>query len=257
MPLPQELLAAVVAEGGGRVALVLGAGCSVEEPTGLPLAADCAEDAHRRLVADAVLADGECPDTRDLSGVADVVHSKTGSQVGLVQRLPVLSFRNASPNEGHMIACALLLEHAIGAVLTLNFDHALSHALAALGAGGEIAVISAPAHLDQLGTANVIHLHGDADSPPDSWILRTIQLDVAWVDGWQELVATRIITLPVVVFAGLGSPAAVLVESVSRIRVAPVRPPGFSHRKPSYRAWKRTSTISLSDMPSSAAAATL
>jgi len=89
-----------------------------------------------------------------------------------------------------------------------------------VGAQDEVAVIKAPSQLTQLGTSNVVHLHGDADSEPDEWILRTDQLETAWVDGWQELITTRVMTSPLVVFAGLGSPARVLVESVRRIRQA-------------------------------------
>jgi len=50
--------------------------------------------------------------------------------------------------------------------------------------------------------------------------LRTEQLDDAWRDGWEELITTRVMTAPVVVFAGLGTAAAVLVETIRRVRTA-------------------------------------
>ncbi len=216
--LPEELLGALAAEGGGRVALVIGAGSSREAPTSLPLAGECSEEAHRRLIEDGVLEHGECPDPGDLSALADTVHAKRGQQVELVERLPMVQFRNATPNEGYLFAAALLREHAIGALLTLNFDLALDHALAALGAGDEVAIVTG-SH-QPLGLVNAVHLHGDVNTDPEDLILRTEQLQTAWQDGWQELVTTRVMTSPVVVFAGLGSPAEVLVEVIRRIRQA-------------------------------------
>jgi hypothetical protein len=48
--LPAELLHAISQPAGGRVVLVTGAGCSVEAPTNLSLAFDCATKAHVKLV---------------------------------------------------------------------------------------------------------------------------------------------------------------------------------------------------------------
>jgi hypothetical protein len=72
-----------------------------------------------------------------------------------------------------------------------------------------------------LGTATVIYLHRNVDEPdPERWILTTDALDSEWHGGWEEVVARRILSCPVVVFAGLGSPAAVLTETVTRVRAA-------------------------------------
>ncbi len=58
-PLPSELLHAV-AERAGRIALVVGAGCSLEPPTGLQLATTYSLDVYRQLVHDGLLTEGEC-----------------------------------------------------------------------------------------------------------------------------------------------------------------------------------------------------
>lgn len=171
-------------------------------------------------MADDVLEQGECEDPSDLSKLADVVHEKTGSQTELVQRFPLAQFENAAPNRGYLIAAALMREHAIRDVLTLNFDLAIRHALASVGAGAEVGVITAPSDAGSAGVVNVVHLHRDVHAQPDDWILRTEQIEEAWRDGWEELVATRVMTAPVVVFAGLGTAAAVLVETTQRIRAA-------------------------------------
>ena len=71
MPLPSDLLEAISSTGGGRVALVIGAGCSLEEPTGLPLSREVSREIHRMLVADGILDHGECADPDDLSAVTD------------------------------------------------------------------------------------------------------------------------------------------------------------------------------------------
>src|SRR5438270_5679 len=72
-PVPPDLLAAIASPGGGRLVLVLGAGCSLEEPTGLPLAGDLSSECHRRLVDDAILGRDAVRDARDLSEVAQAV----------------------------------------------------------------------------------------------------------------------------------------------------------------------------------------
>ena len=73
MTLPSGLLAAISNAGGGQVALVIGAECSIEAPTSLPLAGQCSEDAHRKLVDNEVLDDGDCAEPWDLSALADLV----------------------------------------------------------------------------------------------------------------------------------------------------------------------------------------
>lgn len=220
MALPPELLQAISAEEGGKVALIIGAGCSLEPPTGLPLSRGLSEDAHARLVADAILVGGDCADPSDLSCVADVVFDKTGHQDALVDRFPLARLRNAAPNDGYLIAVALLREHAISDLLTLNFDLAMRHALGEMNAGAEVGVVRGPQDGGAIGVVNVVYLHRDAEAAADEWILRTVQIEEAWKDGWEELVTTRIMVAPVVVFAGLGTAAAVLVETIRRVRTA-------------------------------------
>jgi hypothetical protein len=214
--LPPELLAAISHPGGGRVVLITGAGCSVEAPTSLKLAGDLSTDCHRKLVADGVIEDGACDRPDDLSRVADVVFEVTGSQAPLVERFPPEHLRHAEPNVGHVVAAALLREAAVSSVMTLNFDLAQSSALALSGAI-EVATVRGPEDYQKLSALNLIYLHRNIDSDPEELILRTVPLENDWRDRWEEVVAGRVIASPVVVFAGLGSPAAVLVETVRRI----------------------------------------
>lgn len=218
---PAPLLRAV-AERRGRIVLVLGAGCSHEEPTGLSLARVYSEDVHRQLVEDGLLASGECSNPSDLSALSTAVYARHGSQRAVVERLPLASFRLAAPNDGYLIAAALLREGAVSAVLTLNFDLAMTNALIALGAT-EVTVVPGPEYAGQMGAAAVIYLHRNVDEPDsDSWILRVEALNDQWRGKWEEVVASRVMASPVVVFAGLGSPAAVLTETLKRVRAAVV-----------------------------------
>lgn len=217
--IPAELLWAV-AQRQGLVALVVGAGCSLEAPTGLKLARDYAEDVHRLLVADGVLVDGDCVDPTDLSLVATAVHDRTGSQAPLVERLPRNEYRTARANDGYLYAAALLREGVVSCVLTLNFDLAMSNALSDLSAN-DVSVIAGPTDLAQLGTSAIIYLHRNVDEGDlERWILRQEALEEEWRDDWQAVVAQRVMAAPVTVFAGLGSPAAVLTETITRIRAA-------------------------------------
>lgn len=216
---PPDLLLAV-SERSGRVALIVGGGCSLEEPTGLELSSVYSLDVHRRLIADNVLKDGDCLDTADLSAVATAVFEKHGRQAPVVERLPRTEFRLARPNDGYLLTAALLREGAIMCVLTLNFDIALSTALGELSAT-EVDVVAGPAAAANLGKIAVIYLHRNVDElNPERWILRKEALMSEWQDSWEEVVALRVVSSPIVVFAGLGSRAAVLTESVKKIRAA-------------------------------------
>ena len=50
--------------------------------------------------------------------------------------------------------------------------------------------------------------------------MRTITLEEDWHDAWEGILAQRVLTTPVTVFAGLGSPARVLTESIARVKHA-------------------------------------
>jgi len=218
-PLPADLLHAV-AERSGRIALVVGAGCSIEPPTGLQLATAYSLDVHRQLVQDGLLADGECESPEDLSALTSTVWEKHGNQSPIVERLPRREFRQAQPNNGYLIAAALLRERVVSVVLTLNFDLAMTTGLGRLSAK-EVDVIPGPDAAAQLGSATLIYLHRNVEEPDaNHWILRTEALQQEWQGGWEEVVTQRVMSCPVVVFAGLGSPAAVLTDTVTRVRNA-------------------------------------
>ena len=208
---------------------MLGAGCSAEDPTGLPLAGDLSAECCRRLIADGVLTEDEVDDRRDLSAVAEAVYQKTGSQRELIDRFPLSAFRQAEPNEGYLIMAALLMEGVIVDTLTLNFDLTARTALATLGTGARVSTVRGPEEHTQLGARNLIYLHGDIDSPPDELILRAADLEKAWQEHWQEVIAQRVLAGPFTVFVGLGSPAPVLVETTKRILAARGTPPATAY----------------------------
>ena len=219
MSLPNGILAAASDPEGSRWVLVIGAGASVEPPTDLPTGADCSLEAHRRLRQDGVLpADSANPS--DLSLVADDVFAATGSQRDVVRRLPQARFRSATPNSGHLIAAALLVENSLAGVVTLNFDLAMSTALAHVGAGDSVAEVAGPDDIPSLSMTNLVYLHRNANAPAEDWVLRTIHLNSVWTDRWEPVMAARVLVSPTIVFAGLGSPAAVLTETVGLIRGA-------------------------------------
>ena len=217
--LPAAILQAAAAR-DSRIALVVGAGCSRATPTSLPMAKECSEKAHAALVADGILKAGECPDPSDLSVLAETVFEKFSSQAEVVQRLPRDKFRRASANPGYLVVAALLRENAISSVLTLNYDLAIEDALTKLCALS-VQHIAGPGHVADMGSHNVVYIHRNVnESDYDKWILRASALAQEWKNGWEELMAQYTLTAPVVIFAGLGSPAQVLIETTSRIRTA-------------------------------------
>ena len=191
----------------------------MESPTNLKTARSLAADCHHQLVLNGVLEDGEVEDPSDLSGVAGAVFQKMESQQEVVLQFPPDDFRVAQPNTGYLIMGALLLEGAIADVMTLNFDRAATSALAQLGARTDVTTLRGPKDHSQLGQRNLIYLHGDIDGDADDLILRSAQLD-DWRGRWQEVVATRVLASPVVVFVGVGTASSLLVETTSRIHGA-------------------------------------
>lgn len=222
MALPPELLQAVSAPGGGKIALVIGAGCSVEQPTNIPVSRVCSNDIHRRLIDDGVLQNGDCANPDDLSALADAVFSKRNSQRDVVERLrEQYGLKLATPNQGYWIAAALLCEGAIASVVTLNYDLALSTALGALGADKLVGIVERPEDLALQKTINVYYLHRNVNAAdPELWILRTSALNVEWKGHWESIIANKVLAAPVVLFAGLGTPVAVLIESTKLLGAA-------------------------------------
>jgi hypothetical protein len=154
--------------------------------------------------------------------LADAVFHKTKSQRPLVDQLSQhYTFKDATPNDGHLLAAALLREGAISTVLTLNFDLAFTSAIAALGVGHDIGIIDGPSDFGKQKASNVYYLHRNVNAAnPEDWVLRTTALQADWKNGWEKVVAGRVLSTPVVLFAGLGSPAAVLTESTKLIQKA-------------------------------------
>lgn len=219
--LPSELLRQISADGGSRVVLVVGAGASMQAPTNLKSGAIYSFEAHRKLVADGVLADDECSDPYDLSALADVVYNKaSGSQKELTSRLPKDDWRSARPNRGHLLAAALLTEGALRHVVTLNYDLAFQNAFSVLGNTAAVSFIHGPDDHARIGAHSVVYLHRSVDQDEETWVLRKSALDSDWVDGWEGAVAAANLSAPLTVFVGLGSPAQVLTDSVARLAEA-------------------------------------
>ncbi|KAB2770264.1 hypothetical protein F9K84_05825 [Brucella anthropi] len=225
--IPAELLNAVVAEGGAKLAVVIGAGCSIELPTGMPLAGDLSADAYRRLVNERLLLDGECANPRDLSALASLVFEKTGSQAALVRQFPLDRMKMARGNEGYRVLIALMLEGVISHALSLNFDLAPQNAASELGEPVTIIDrVNEPIPM----TKTVVHLHGSVNGSSEDLILRTEVINDAWKEKWQEVVARQILAAPNVLFVGLGSDAPVLSRTVNMITGA------VGHQKTFYQA---------------------
>ena len=220
MTIPPELLRAICDPNGGKVVLVTGAGVSKEPPTDIPLASACSQSAHDQLVFDGVIKAGDCADPRDLSALADVVRSVTGKQRELAIRLPHEAMRNAAPNEGHLIAIALMVEGAISNIITLNYDLAFSHAISELRVKNGISDIRGPENHGHLGQKNLIYLHRSAESDMETWVLTTYALEQQWQDGWEEVMVRFATATPLIVFAGLGSSCGVLRHSSRKLKDA-------------------------------------
>ncbi len=201
----------------GQIAFVVGAGCSLESPTDLHLSSVYSERAFESLKRDGVLEDGDC-DPTDLSEVASAVFAKEQSQGPLVLTLPREKYQHARPNLGHLLAVALIAEGAISCIATVNFDMALTNAITQLQVT-EIATVGGPEDLGRFGGKAIVYLHRNAyELNVENWILRREVIEEFWKEGWESVVAERVSSSPQLVFAGLGSKASALTESLRRVQ---------------------------------------
>ncbi len=170
------------------------------------------------LVRDGYISIGDCSTPGDLSALASAVKAKKDGQSALVKCLPLTNFRLAQANDGYLIAAVLLRERVIETVMTLNFDLAMNQALGSVSAT-DVAVVPGPKSAHALGGATVIYLHRNVEEQDfEQWILTVEALESQWQESWEGVVAARVIASPVVVFAGLGSPASVLTKTVEKVR---------------------------------------
>lgn len=198
--------------------IVMGAGCSIEEPSCLPDSKRCSRELWQKLLDDGVLASEDCADPDDLSCLADAVYARLGSQEQLVRRLPP-DFRSAEPNEGSMLAAALLREGVASHLITLNVDLTMTQAVQRLGTDSAIAIIRRPEDHDKMRTHNLVYLHRNVEAEdPDTLVLRTAALEEQWREGWEQIVTQVALAAPVVVFAGLGTEVGVLMASALRMK---------------------------------------
>lgn len=217
LSLPGDLLQAA-AQCTGRITIVVGAGCSLESPTRLKLGWEYSQRAFDQLVADNELGADECPNPTDLSALASAVMARHETQQPLVSRFPLDDFRFAKANSGYLLAAALMAEGAVAYVATLNFDLALSNAITEIRPDA-VKEVAGPETLWNFGSQAIIYLHRNVNEPnTDRWILRSEAIQTEWETGWEAVVAGRLAASPVVVFAGLGSPAAALTETLKRVR---------------------------------------
>jgi len=241
-PLPPDLLRDFADRGGGKVTLLIGAGCSLEAPTNLPSAADLSIEVHRKLIRDGKLSK-ECDDPKNLSQVADAVFAEHHSQKPFVDRMNIQRFKNVRPNDGHLIAAALMRENIVSGVVTLNYDDAMSQAIGRVGGSGEIREIAGPEEHDQLGSVNLVYLHRKAVALPNKLIMRSDALNKEWKDNWEEAIAHSQLVVPSSVFAGLGSPADVLTVATKNIREAVEDQSSFYQVDPGEYEWEEDGEI--------------
>ncbi len=217
-PIPPELMAAAATPGGERICIIVGAGCSYDTPTRLPLSKELSRQAHEQLVADGVLASDDCADPEDLAALADAVYRVKNRQFELVTRLDPERLRHARPNQGYMLSIAMMLEGVVRTVISLNYDLALSHSAAAVGASNRVSSIKEAADWTR-GTGHLlVYLHGNVEGDWEKLVLRTCQLTDEWKLGWEQVVAQAALAAPICVFAGLGSPAPILSTSTDWVR---------------------------------------
>lgn len=216
-PIPEGLLAAV-AQPQGALALVIGAGSSIEPPTEIPAGGAMSLAAHTQLLRNGVLEEGECEHPDDLAALASLVRQKTGHQRALVRQLPIDHLRTPAANAGHKALVALMAERAVSHVLSLNFDLAVQAAASELGIR-TIKFISTPSELVP-ADPTLVHLHRNAYADPEDLILTVEALTDEWKEGWEQVVAHDILAAPNVLFIGLGAPAPVLSETVDMITTA-------------------------------------
>jgi hypothetical protein len=213
--LSHELMAALEHVEGHGIVLVIGAGSSVDDPTGLELGGHYSQLAHDALRRRGVIA--EQPHPWDLAELADAVIAATGNQDQLVAELPIQAMRLATPNRGHVLAAALQSDGFIRSILTLNYDTAMASAIAQLGSA-DVHVIERKEDMPPTRPKLLIYLHGSASGRTEDLVLTTADLDSSWQGSWKELITNQTMLAPVVAFVGLGSSATLLSSTLQKMK---------------------------------------
>ncbi|MCU1509497.1 MAG: hypothetical protein JWQ12_1762 [Glaciihabitans sp.] len=212
--LSNELKAALEHVNEQGIVLVIGAGSSLDDPTGFELGSHYSELAHLALTRRGVIA--QQPNPWDLSELADAVVTATGAQDLLVAELPIPRMKLASANLGHEIAAALQADGFVRSILTLNYDTAMAAAIAHLGES-DVHVIERIEDLPSKSSKTLIYLHGSANGLPRDLVLTTADLDSTWQGSWKELIANQTLLAPVIAFVGLGSSANLVSSTLQKI----------------------------------------
>jgi hypothetical protein len=213
--LPPSLRQDFADYGGRSITLILGAGCSFDGRTDLPLSKAVSRRVYQELVDDGYLAEESCEDSSDLSEVAEAVFQAMGGLEPIVQRIRQ-PFLNVDANEGHQIAAAMMREGIVSCVITLNYDDAMSQALGDVS-GREVNEIRGVEMQSDFGEANLVYLHGKADAEnPNDLVMRTGQLD-EWQGTWKGAIVQSQLIRSSTVFAGLGTRVKVLTETAKKL----------------------------------------
>jgi hypothetical protein len=216
--LPPSLLQDFANYGGRSITLILGAGCSFDGQTGLPLSKEVSRHVHQELIDNGYLEEESCEDPSDLSEVAEALFQVTGNLEPIVSHIRQ-QFLHVDANEGHQIAAAMMREGIISCVITLNYDDAMSQALGDVS-GREVNEIRSVSMQSDFGDANLVYLHGKADADdPNDLVMRTRQLD-DWEGTWKQAIVQSQLIRSSTVFAGLGTPVEVLTKTAKKIHKA-------------------------------------
>ncbi|WP_263788821.1 SIR2 family protein [Salinibacter grassmerensis] len=213
--LPPPLNQDFADHGGHSITLILGAGCSFDGRTDLPLSKAVSQRVYQELVDDGYLEEDFCDDPSDLSEVAEAVSQVTGGLEPIVGHIRQ-RFLHVDANEGHQIAAAMMREGIISCVITLNYDDAMSQALGDVS-GQEVSEIRSVSTQSDFGDINLVYLHGKADADnPNDLVMRTGQLN-NWQETWGEAIVQSQLIRSSTVFAGLGTPVKVLTETAKKL----------------------------------------
>ncbi len=189
-----------------RVAVFLGAGCSVNSPAEIPAAPQLAE-----LLRTESGLEGE-----SLEEIAEQLWNQGGWQE-FVRILPRDKWRARQPNICHRVIAEICREGLIRELITTNWDILLESALSQAGQPYSVIVESESLDTEPMTSALVVKVHGCIDHPEHIKATTQDVLSPEWKARWVSALFETVLRTRALLFAGYSGASSAATSSIASL----------------------------------------
>jgi SIR2-like domain len=185
----------------------LGAGCSVGEPSRMPVASG---------VAQLLIDRGAGTEGQALEDIAEEAWARGGWQE-FAQLLPIDEWRTRPPNVITRVVAELCKETLIAQILTTNWDLLMESALSQIGQPYAKVVDAHTLAIEPAGRVTLIKLNGCIDHPQFIKATRTQIEAPDWLDAWVDATFDLLVRTSSLLFAGYSGASRAATTTVANL----------------------------------------